>query len=149
MKKNIVLILAVLISQLIFSQSEEISIRKNQNAFGKLDFLSIKMPETSIPNEANMGFTGIHYNLMLNNWAYAGVGIYGAVTGERGGFFTLGVNAGIKKYLGERFYIDSGFHFGGGGGAGAPDGGGAFILPHMNLGYDNAKLIQRQAFLQL
>lgn len=136
MKKNIVLILAVLISQLIFSQSEEISIRKNQNAFGKLDFLSIKMPETSIPNEANMGFTGIHYNLMLNNWAYAGVGIYGAVTGERGGFFTFGVNAGIKKYLGERFYIDSGFHFGGGGGAGAPDGGGAFILPHMNLGYD-------------
>ena len=73
---------------------------------------------------------------MLNNWAYAGVGIYGAVTGERGGFFTLGVNAGIKEYLGERFYFDSGFHFGGGGGAGAPDGGGAFILPHVNIGYD-------------
>lgn len=136
MKKNLVFILVLITHQFIFSQSENIPTRINQKAFAKLDFLSIKMPETSIPNESNMGFTGIHYNIMLNNWAYAGVGIYGAVTGERGGFFTLGVNAGIKKYLGERFYIDSGFHFGGGGGAGAPDGGGAFLLPHMNLGYD-------------
>ncbi|WP_226789180.1 hypothetical protein [Polaribacter reichenbachii] len=109
---------------------------KTQKAFGKIDFLSIKMPETSIPNEANMGFTGIHYNLMLNNWAYAGTGIYGAVSGERGGFFTLGVNLGVKKYFSDAFYIDSGFHFGGGGGKSAPDGGGAFILPHFNLGYD-------------
>ena len=83
-----------------------------------------------------MGFTGIHYNLMLNDWSYAGVGLYGAVAGNTGGFFTLGVNAGIKKYLGDNFYVDTGFHFGGGGGKGAPDGGGAFILPHFNLGYD-------------
>ena len=47
-------------------------------------------------------------------------------------FFTLGVNAGIKKHFSKKFYIDTGFHFGGGGGAGAPDGGGAFILPHFN-----------------
>ena len=72
-----------------------------------------------------MGFSGIHYNLMLNEWAYAGVGIYGAISGERGGFFTLGINAGIKKYFSDKFYVDAGFHFGGGGGAAALDGGGA------------------------
>ena len=136
MKKYIFIFSMLLVSQITFSQSEEIPKKKKQKAIAKIDFLSINMPETSILNEKNMGFTGIHYNLMLNNWAYAGVGIYGAVTGERGGFFTLGVNAGIKKYFGEDFYIDTGFHFGGGGGAAAPDGGGAFILPHFNLGYD-------------
>jgi len=121
---------------MVFAQNEEVSRKKTQKAFGKIDFLSINMPESNILNEKNMGFTGIHYNLMLNDWAYAGAGIYGAVTGERGGFFTLGVNAGIKKYLGKNFYVDTGFHFGAGGGARAPDGGGVFILPHFNLGYD-------------
>ena len=47
------------------------------------------------------------------------------------------MNAGIQKLpYSNDFYIDTGFHFGGGGGAGAPDGGGAFILPHLDLGYN-------------
>ena len=136
MKKVFFLFIIVLASTMVFAQNEEVSRKKTQKAFGKIDFLSINMPESNILNEKNMGFTGIHYNLMLNDWAYAGAGIYGAVTGERGGFFTLGVNAGIKKYLGKNFYVDTGFHFGAGGGARAPDGGGVFILPHFNLGYD-------------
>ncbi len=106
-----------------------------QNSQFKMDFLSIGMPE----NEDNLGLAGLHYNLYLNDWAYAGLGMYGAVTGIRGGFFTLGVNAGIKKSLFSNLYIDTGVHFGGGGGAGAPDGGGAYILPHFNLGYQFSK----------
>ena len=132
MKNLLLLFLLMVSSQIVFAQNEIIPEKKTQNAFGKLDFLSIKLPD----NEPNMGYTGIHYNLMLNNWSYAGVGIYGAVTGNTGGFFTLGINLGIKKYLGKDFYVDTGFHFGGGGGKGAPDGGGAFILPHINVGYD-------------
>lgn len=135
MKKYIVLFSTLLISQFMFSQSEEISEMKKQKAFVKIDFLSIEMPITTIPNEPNMGFTGIHFNTFLNDWVYAGIGLYGSVNGARGGFFTLGVNAGIKKYFTDDFYVDTGFHFGGGGGAGAPDGGGAFILPHLNVGY--------------
>ncbi|MHB0754210.1 hypothetical protein [Polaribacter sp. M15] len=136
MKKLFFLFALFLANITIYAQQENVPKKKTQKAFGKLDFLSIKMPETNIPNEKNMGFTGIHYNLMLNEWAYAGAGIYGAVSGSRGGFFTLGVNAGIKKYLGKDFYVDTGFHLGAGGGATAPDGGGIFILPHLNLGYD-------------
>ncbi len=136
MKKLFFLFALLIASVTINAQKNNIPEKKSQKAFGKIDFLSIRMPETNIPNEKNMGFTGIHYNLMLNDWAYAGAGIYGAVTGNRGGFFTLGVNAGIKKYLGKDFYVDSGFHLGAGGGASAPDGGGVFILPHFNLGYD-------------
>lgn len=136
MKKYIFLFAILCTSQFLSSQNENIPETNTQKGFGKIDFLSIKMPETTIPNESNMGFTGIHYNLMINDWYYAGLGIYGAVTGERGGFFTLGINAGIKKYFTNNFYLDTGFHFGGGGGKSAPDGGGAFILPHFNLGYN-------------
>ena len=136
MKKFIFLFTLFISHQILFSQTEEIPEKITQKGFAKIDFLSIDMPITNILNEPNMGFTGIHYNLLFNEIFYTGVGIYGSVTGSRGGFFTLGINAGIKKYFSDSFYLDTGFHFGGGGGAGAPDGGGAFILPHFNLGYD-------------
>lgn len=126
------LIVCFIMSVHFFYAQTEIPVKNTQFAFGQLDFLSIKMPD----NEANMDFTGLHYNLKLNDWSYAGVGLYGAVGGIRGGFFTLGVNAGIQQKLTQNLFIDTGFHFGGGGGAAAPDGGGAFILPHFNLGYD-------------
>ena len=136
MKKYIFLFTLLVSNQFMFSQTENIPEKITQKGFVKIDFLSIEMPITNIPNERAMGFTGIHYNLLFKNSFYTGLGIYGSVSGDRGGFFTLGVNAGIKKYFSNDFYIDTGFHFGGGGGAGAPDGGGAFILPHLNLGYN-------------
>jgi hypothetical protein len=136
LKNLLLLILVLLCNPFLAAQAQGIPEVKTQKGFIKIAFLSIDMPETSIINEPNMGFSGIHYNLLLNESLYAGVGIYGAVSGKRGGFFTLGINAGYKKYLNNKLYIDTGFHFGGGGGAGAPDGGGAFILPHFNLGYN-------------
>ena len=135
--KNLFLIFFTFLgSYLLVAQSKSVPEKKIQKGFIKLDFLSIDMPDTNFINEDNMGFSGIHYNLFLNENFYTGVGIYGSVTGQRGGFFTLGINAGYQKYFSNRFYVDTGFHFGGGGGAGAPDGGGAFILPHVNLGYN-------------
>ncbi|MCL7763145.1 hypothetical protein MPF19_06915 [Polaribacter sp. Z014] len=140
MKKIIFLFIVLISQQILFSQTENIPKKITQKGFAKIDFLSIDMPILEIDGilseEPNMGFTGIHYNLFLNDEFYAGVGLYGSISGIRGGFFTLGVNAGLKKYFSEKLYADTGFHFGGGGGAGAPDGGGAFILPHFNLGYD-------------
>ena len=138
--KNIFYLLLVLsIHNPLFSQIKDIPEKMSQKGYTKIDFLSIEMPFTTMPNEQNMGLTGIHYNLFLDKSFYTGIGIYGAVSGFRGGLFTLGVNAGIKKHFSNKFYIDTGFHFGGGGGASAPDGGGAFILPHFNLGYQLKK----------
>ena len=125
-------IFLLLVGQILQSQEIEAPTFKKENGFAQLDYLSIKMPDTSEPN---MDFTGIHYNSKLNDWSYAGLGFYGAVGGIRGGFFTLGVNAGIQKEIAKNVFADVGIHFGGGGGAAAPDGGGAFILPHANLGY--------------
>ena len=136
MKKKISILSILMICLLANAQEQEIPERQFQRAFGKLDFLPITMPIISNIKEKDMVLSGIHYNLMLKDWAYVGLGIYGAIRGERGGFFTLGLNAGIKNYFYKNTYVDAGLHFGGGGGAAAPDGGGAFILPHVNLGHD-------------
>ena len=135
MKKIITLIL--LLSGIAFFAQE----KNTQKGFISLDFLSTKMPDDILTGnpETNMGLTGVHYNLWINKRIYGGVGFYGAVTGKRGGLFTLGLNLGAKINLTEKLFLDTGFHFGGGGGAGAPDGGGAFILPHFNLGYQFSK----------
>lgn len=121
----------------LFSQTKEhVPDKLKQKGFFTADFLSVEMPYDPIfMNEPNMGLSGIHYNLLFDDF-YTGLGIYGSVSGKRGGFFGLGINAGLKKYLSDQFFIDAGLYFGGGGGAGTPDGGGAFILPRFNLGYD-------------
>lgn len=139
MRKKISVFCILMFCLLANAQEQELPKRQFQRAFGKLDFLPITMPVISDKKEKDMMFSGIHYNLMLTDWAYAGLGIYGAIRGERGGFFTLGLNVGIKHYFYKKTYVDTGLHFGGGGGAAAPDGGGAFILPHINLGHNFKK----------
>tara|TARA_R110001599_G_scaffold35840_6_gene113005 strand:- start:6104 stop:7651 length:1548 start_codon:yes stop_codon:yes gene_type:complete len=143
MKKIIISLLICVYSQVLFSQEKEtIPAKFTQNGFINLDYISVKMPNDEFNNpEENMGLTGIHYNLFLNNSFYAGLGFYGSVNGQRGGLFTLGVNLGVKKNISKNLFFDTGFHFGGGGGASAPDGGGAFILPHINLGYQFKKFL--------
>ena len=136
MKKHILFVCILFNSLFIFSQENtKIPKKKTQKSFFVVDFLSVDMPTNDLgKDEDHMGLIGGHYNLNFGR-LYTGIGMYGTVRGKRGGFFTLGVNAGFKSYLSESLYIDTGVHFGGGGGAGAPDGGGAFILPHLNLGY--------------
>lgn len=127
--------LGCIMSVHFFYAQQLVPSKKEQKAFAQIDFLPIKMPG----NEVAMDYAGIHYNAFLNDWSYAGLGFYGAVGGIRGGFFTLGVNLGVRHHITKSLFVDGGIHFGGGGGAAAPDGGGAFILPHLNLGYDFGK----------
>ena len=131
--KKYVFVLSFLMAYVSYAQDIQIPEKKAQQTFLMADFLSIDMPEPDSGRvESNMGVTGIHLNRSFNRF-YVGLGMYGAVTGERGGFFTLGLNAGYKLPVLKKLLIDSGIHFGGGGGASTPDGGGAFILPHVNL----------------
>ncbi len=133
--KKLFCILIVLCHQITKSQNTiAIPSKRTHKGFLAMDFLSIDMPTNNLEvSEDPMVFSGIHYNLSFNTF-YSGIGMYGAVRGARGGFFTLGINAGFTSYLSEKLFVDTGIHFGGGGGASAPDGGGAFILPHLDLG---------------
>ena len=133
--KKIFLLILLFVFTFSYGQKRTTPERKIQSSFIAADFLSIDMPTNDFGrDEEHMALSGIHYNLNFDNF-YTGLGMYGSVRGRRGGFFTLGVNVGYKSFLNDDLFLDTGFHFGGGGGAGAPDGGGAFILPHANLGY--------------
>jgi hypothetical protein len=141
MKKLLVVFIFLCSSHIQSQEKKNVPLKNTQRGFLAIDFLSIDMPTSRLGiDEDNMGFTGIHYNLSFNNF-YTGLGMYGSVRGRRGGFFTLGINAGYTSYLTDKLFVDTGIHFGGGGGGGAPDGGGAFILPHLDLGIQFEKFL--------
>ena len=82
-----------------------------------------------------MGLMGLHYQMPINNWLYGGIGMYGAITGDQGGLFTLGIELGINKKIYNNLYLDANFHFGGGGGYRYLINDGAFINPNIGLQY--------------
>jgi len=73
---GIFLLTLLCISPINAQQNNNSEIPKlTQKGLFKIDFLSVNMPE----NEDNLGLAGIHYNFLLNEWSYAGIGMYGAV----------------------------------------------------------------------
>jgi len=65
-----------------------------------------------------------------------GPAVYGAVSGHRGGFFTLGGEAAWRRQIAGPFGVEVGLYAGGGGGAAAPVGGGLMLRPHLDLLWD-------------
>lgn len=94
--------------------------------------------QIDLPDNETMGLLGTNYLLHLNRNIYAGLGIYSAVSGKRGGFFTGGLEAGFKTKMGKLWELDAGLFVGGGGGGAAPQGGGLMIRPHVGLQYKTA-----------
>jgi len=82
-----------------------------------------------------MGLFGLNYNIPLNDWLYTGAGFHGAVYGDQGGLFTLGVNLGVNKQIYKNLYFDANIHFGGGGGFRSLVNGGGIIYPNAGLQY--------------
>jgi len=66
-----------------------------------------------------MGFTGVILNLRPGNHLHFGPGIYGATTGERGGFIVAGFNVGLRYQLAPWAGLETELFFGGGGGSSA------------------------------
>src|SRR5439155_1075392 len=62
-----------------------------------------------------------------------GPAVYGAISGQRGGFFTIGGEAAWRQRLIGPFGVEFGMYVGGGGGGGAPQGGGLMLRPHVDL----------------
>lgn len=89
-----------------------------------------------LPMKENMGLAGVQYIVDIGSSFYGGIGFYGAVSGDRGGFFTGGFAGGYRLPLTSSLYADTGLYVGGGGGRGAPQGGGLMVRPHIGLIYD-------------
>lgn len=98
-------------------------------------FYRLSYDSLSLPNDEKLGLLGTNYLLDFND-SYIGLGVYSAVDGERGGFFTGGVELGHQFELYEGFAIDGGLFVGGGGGGSAPQGGGLMLRPHLGVVLD-------------
>jgi len=98
-------------------------------------FYRLSYDSLSLPNDEKLGLFGTGYLLNFDD-SYLGLGVYSAVDGERGGFFTGGAELGHQFDLGSGFTIDSGLFVGGGGGGSAPQGGGLMLRSHLGLGID-------------
>ena len=95
----------------------------------------ISFDTLTLPGDEEMSLVGGNYLLQLHKNLYAGIAFYGSVSGQRGGFFTGGVESGLYFPLTKYWSLDAGFFAGGGGGGAAPQGGGLMLRPHLDLLY--------------
>lgn len=93
---------------------------------------TLRTESLRLPGGEAMGLTGVSGTATFGS-LYLGPGVYGASRGERGGFITLGLEAGLRGRIPGRVPLewDMGLFTGGGGGAGAPQGGGLMLRPHV------------------
>ena len=90
------------------------------------------------PGDEHVGLAGTTYLVDVPAVPGLAVGpaVYGAITGRRGGFFTIGGEAAWRRQLAGPLGVELGLYAGGGGGAGAPQGGGLMLRPHVDVLWD-------------
>lgn len=103
---------------------------KSGNGFYRFSYESVDMPVGD-----GMGFAGVNYMVNVRPWYAIGLGVYGALEGDYGGFFTGGIENEFKINLTDRVSLKAGAFIGGGGGAAAPQGGGLMIRPRAGVAY--------------
>lgn len=90
-----------------------------------------------LPEKEKMGLLGGSFLYDATDWLAIGGSSYGAVTGERGGFITLGLTAELRKKLTDNAEINTGIFLGAGGGRGGYtlQGGGLMLRYHLGGQY--------------
>jgi len=81
-----------------------------------------------------MGLLGGSYLFPIGAGFKTGLGVYGAVEGDRGGFFTGGLQLTWEKSLFSDYFFSVQAFGGGGGGGAAPQGGGLMYRTSTELG---------------
>lgn len=92
----------------------------------------------NLPNDQFMGIIATTCLIEIGHGFYIGPAIYGAATGEQGGFFTLGGELAWHHKLFSKLELQTGIYAGGGGGGGESHmwGGGLMLRPHADLLWD-------------
>jgi len=100
--------------------------------------LKIGYENTNLPDGQSMGIIGTTYLVEIGRGFYFGPAAYGAVTGERGGFFSVGGELAWHYPLISKLELQTGIFAGGGGGGGGKSvwGGGLMLRPHVDMLWD-------------
>src|SRR3990167_9790145 len=61
----------------------------------RISYEQYQMPDSIRP----LGVMGLHGLIDFNEWFYGGLGFYGAVRGQSGGFFALALEGGLQHRL--------------------------------------------------
>ena len=91
-----------------------------------------------LPGGEKMGLVGGDLLFDVSDRLRLGVGSYGALRGERGGFITLGVAGELRQRLSRSWMSHAGLFVGAGGGRGGYtlSGGGLMLRSHLGLSYE-------------
>jgi len=84
-------------------------------AFARLGYETIELPSGE-----KMGLAGLSYLVRPAEGLCLGPAVYGAASGQRGGFFTIGAEAALCTRVAGPLNLLAGLYVGGGGGAAAP-----------------------------
>ncbi|HEX6704466.1 MAG TPA: hypothetical protein VF169_06870 [Albitalea sp.] len=98
--------------------------------------IKLGIEKVQLPGDEKMGLVGTTYLVDVGHGFHVGPAAYGAISGQRGGLFTVGVEGGWQRRLAGPLALDLGFYAGGGGGGAAPVGGGLMLRPHADLLWD-------------
>ncbi|MSP87093.1 MAG: hypothetical protein EXR38_06970 [Methylotenera sp.] len=94
----------------------------------------------SLPGGENMGMLGADLLVSVNDHLRLGIGTYGALRGERGGFITLGVEGELQQRINESWMSHAGLFVGAGGGHGGDytlSGGGLMLRGDVGVSYES------------
>lgn len=110
--------------------SQDVKIHKN---LFRTTFETVKLPTGLDP----MGLLGINYLHKNDSNFYYGFGLYGSLTGQRGGFFSGGIELGYEYPISNNISLDLGGYLGGGSGENKQVfGDGLMLRLHSGLVYD-------------
>jgi len=90
----------------------------------------------TLPADERLGLIGGNVLFPVADRWWAGLGVYGAATGKRGGLFVGGAEIRREWELPWGFALGTGMYAGGGGGAAAPVGGGLMLRGALSLSRD-------------
>lgn len=97
----------------------------------QLSYQQYQMPAGVKP----LGVLGLHgYVNFTRNW-YAGMGVYGGVKGQSGGYFALSLDGGYTHPIVGPLWLDAGASVGAGGGRSTDVGGGLYVHPRVGLSW--------------
>ena len=88
--------------------------------------------DVQLPASEKMGFLGMTLLYDMNDWLSVGAASYGALSGQRGGFITIGMASELRHALSEQVELNAGVFVGAGGGRGGVllSGGGLMLRYH-------------------